>query len=881
MIKQKLAIQLLLAIPAAVLNARGAQPSSITISSSTNPSIFGQAVTLTATVSPSPTGIVTFYDGTTVLGTKTLASGKATLTTSLLPSGARFLKAYYGGNDTYAASTSAALAETVSTLPASGFQPGEDYRVGAYPRSITIGDFNGDGKADMAVANSNASDIIGSVSVLLGNGDGTFQPAVNYGTGRGPISVVVGDFNGDGRADLAVANGYSDYVSILLGNGDGTFQSAVNYPAGNAESSVVVGDFNGDGMADLVVGAGFSLNVLLGNGDGTFQPAVGYAVGSPPSSLPFLAIGDFNGDGRADLAVANFANNNLSVLLGNGDGTFQPAVSYYAISSPTSVAVGDFNGDGKADLAVANANPITIIGSVSVLLGNGDGTFQPAVIYGTVGSNSVAVGDFNGDGRADLAVANDYSVNSIGSVSVLLGNGDGTFQPAVSYGTTGAPPSIAVADFNGDGKADLAVDQESDFDVRVLLATTSTGSGCIYAVAPILLQPPAPGGNVTVGVQTGASCSWAVQSLPDWITISDNAISTGPGNVTLAVAANPGGARTATISVAGTSVVVTQLGTSPCTFSTDLGGQTFTAAGGSGTINVIAPSGCQWSSTSTLTWVTITKGSTGSGNGMVTYQVAANSGAGRSGTLTIAGLTFTVEEASTSIQGLSSAGSMAQLASGGGQWTTTITLLNTGTVPAEARLNFFDDNGNPLSLPLTFPQSPSSAGPLLASTLDRTVNSGAALLIETAGLNNALAVGWAQLLANGTISGFAVFTASVTANQQQEAVVTLENRNAGAYVLWFDDTNNFATGVALANVSTQTVDVNVVMRDDTGTTFSTQTIILPAHGHTSFDLASRFGVTANRRGTLEFDTPPSGQISVLGLRFNPALAFSSIPSLAK
>src|ERR1022692_1183963 len=333
MIKQKLAIQLLLAIPAAVLNARGAQPSSITISSSTNPSIFGQAVTLTATVSPSPTGIVTFYDGTTVLGTKTLASGKATLTTSLLPSGARFLKAYYGGNDTYAASTSAALAETVSTLPASGFQPGEDYRVGAYPRSITIGDFNGDGKIDMAVANSNASDIIGSVSVLLGNGDGTFQPAVNYGTGRGPISVVVGDFNGDGRADLAVANGYSDYVSILLGNGDGTFQSAVNYPAGNAESSVVVGDFNGDGMADLVVGAGFSLNVLLGNGDGTFQPAV----------------------------------------------------SYYAISSPTSVAVGDFNGDGKADLAVANANPITIIGSVSVLLGNGDGTFQPAVIYGTAG----------------------------------------------------------------------------------------------------------------------------------------------------------------------------------------------------------------------------------------------------------------------------------------------------------------------------------------------------------------------------------------------------------------------------------------------------------------------------------------------------------------
>jgi hypothetical protein len=229
--------------------------------------------------------------------------------------------------------------------------------------------------------------------------------------------------------------------------------------------------------------------------------------------------------------------------------------------------------------------------------------------------------------------------------------------------------------------------------------------------------------------------------------------------------------------------------------------------------------------------------------------------------------------------GMSVAGSMPQIASGGGQWTTTITLINTGTQSAQATLNFFDDSGAPLPLPLTFPQN--TLSPMTASTLNTTLNAGAGLIVATAGLSDPLVSGWAQLLTDGNISGFAVFTDAVTPQTQQEAVVPIQNQNAAAYVLWYDNTNGFATGVAIANSSTQTAEITLVLRDDTGAQLSTQSLTLPAQGHMSFTLAPQFAVTANRRGTLEFDTPLGGQISVLGLRFNPESAFSSIPPLTK
>ena len=287
-----------------------------------------------------------------------------------------------------------------------------------------------------------------------------------FDAGSGPQSVAVGDFNGDGKPDLAVVNSYSNNVSILLGNGDGTFQIHVDYPTGAQPGSVAIGDFNGDGKLDLAVVNSYSNNVsvLLGNGNGTFQPAVSYGTGSGTGPA-FVAVGDFNHDGKLDLAVANSNSTYVSVLLGNGDGTFQTAVNYDVGGAPTSIAVGDFNHDGKLDLAVAVPvpGPSTY---VSMLLGNGDGTFQTAVNYNApYAPDAVAVGDFNGDGNLDLVVGNRSS-----NISVFLGNGDGTFRTAVNYSAGYNPSSVAVGDFNNDGTLDLAVaNSGSSTTVTVLL----------------------------------------------------------------------------------------------------------------------------------------------------------------------------------------------------------------------------------------------------------------------------------------------------------------------------------------------------------------------------------------------------------------------------
>src|SRR5438034_1410164 len=215
------------------------------------------------------------------------------------------------------ASSESALAQTVS------FIGHADFAAGSNPASVAAGDFNRDGVLDLATANYGSN----TVSVLLGNGDGTFQAARTFATaGFNPEFVAVGDVNLDGRQDLAVAQSGStpSLVSVLLGNGDGSFQPARIFATGQGSLSVAIGDVNGDGRPDLVAANYYSndVSVLLGNGDGTFQPALSFDAGNHPSSV---AVGDFNGDGRPDLAVSNFTSNNVSVLLGNGDGTFQSA----------------------------------------------------------------------------------------------------------------------------------------------------------------------------------------------------------------------------------------------------------------------------------------------------------------------------------------------------------------------------------------------------------------------------------------------------------------------------------------------------------------------------------------------------------------------------
>ena len=353
------------------------------------------------------------------------------------------------------------------------FQAGRSYGPSGYsPQSVAVGDVNGDGKPDLLVVNMCASEIDctdGSVGVFLGNGDGTFRATMSYGSGGNQaLSVAVADVNGDGKADLLVANqcatatsggctSTNGSVGVLLGNGDGTFQPAVTYNSGAAHS-VVVADVNGDGKPDLIVAQG-DVGVLLGNGDGTFQPEVSYAPGAGAFSV---TVADVNGDGKLDLLVPNvsFSSNNgeVGVLLGNGDGTFQAPTAYDSGGFvPNFVAVADVNGDGKLDLIVANECDSNssgncyqkTTGNVGVLLGNGDGTFQGVTTFATIGLpyGALAVADFNGDGKLDIASGN--------ADSLLLGNGDGTFQAPLRLGASGR--GIAVGDFNRDGRPDLSV----------------------------------------------------------------------------------------------------------------------------------------------------------------------------------------------------------------------------------------------------------------------------------------------------------------------------------------------------------------------------------------------------------------------------------------
>lgn len=335
-----------------------------------------------------------------------------------------------------------------------------DYATDVTPQDVVAADFNGDGKLDVALPTGN-----NTVSVLLGNGDGTFAKHVEYQVPGHPISIIAGDFNGDGHIDLATVDQYQAQISILLGNGDGTFKTHVEYATGNNPVALATADLNGDGNLDIVT-VDYNDNkvgVLLGNGDGTFKAHVDYATGNGPLAV---AIGDFNGDNKLDLVVANNTDNTVSVLLGNGDGTFGGPTAYSTATVPNSVVVGDFNGDGKLDVAVGTSNK-----SVSVLLGNGNGTLQNHKEYG-IGANAivVAAADVNSDGKLDLISAN-YNDNTI---STLVGNGDGTFKSQSVFPTSGGPIGLAVGDFNNDGKLDVAVAASTSNTVSVMTDSVMT-----------------------------------------------------------------------------------------------------------------------------------------------------------------------------------------------------------------------------------------------------------------------------------------------------------------------------------------------------------------------------------------------------------------------
>ncbi len=335
--------------------------------------------------------------------------------------------------------------------------PRSDYPTGSKPAASATADFNGDGYADLAVANQGDS----TVSILMNDGSGSFTTGQVIPVPSGPDAIVAGDFNGDGKQDLAVASRDANVVTILTGNGDGTFTIAQEIPVAAGPAAIVSADFNGDGKADLAVAStgANTVSILFGNGDGTFQPPLDLPVGTSPVAL---AAGDFNGDGNIDLAVVDQRDNNILILTGKGDGTFTRGGTFATGSTPNAIAAADFNGDGNIDLAITNQDDNT----VSILFGNGNGTFQPKLDYETgTAPSAILSADFNIDGAPDLAVAN----KDDNTVSILINNGSGGFASRIDVQTGTAPVALTTADFDKNGRPDLAIVNQTDDTVSVVL----------------------------------------------------------------------------------------------------------------------------------------------------------------------------------------------------------------------------------------------------------------------------------------------------------------------------------------------------------------------------------------------------------------------------
>ncbi len=724
--------------------------------------------------------------------------------------------------------------------------------------SAAVADVNGDGIADFVVVFADGLKNTGSTSVdvLIGKGDGTFRPPVQIIGGSGYwAGLAVADFNQDGKPDIAAesspgGNSLSGSLTILLGNGDGTFTAGPTYTptAVSIYSNILPVDVDGDGILDIVVGGilaplkntpASQVDVFKGKGDGTFQHINEFPL-PDPVSIP-LAAASFRGNGIVDLLVNGVSAQGLTsqnlILPGNGDGTFGTPIPL-VLNTTSSFAIGfgavaaDLDGDGLPDLAFST-QPVNFItnpsiskdpksfppGNVTVMLNSGtrQGS-MPQIVSGAGWDTSLTLVNLGSQSPATL----NFFADPGGSPLSL----PFTF-PQGSLGATNGASLTETIGANALLMLDTAASSASSQVGWSQLQTAGDVNG--FA---IFNYPP---------LNWSAVVPLESRNAAKYILAFDNTGGLGTG---LAIA-NLASAVSAHVPIVIRDDTGAKIGAATLTLApnghlqfmlTDRYGETLNRRG---TIEFDTPSGGRIS----------VIGLRANGPALTTLPALAN-----------------VD---------TSGGSITHILFNGG-FTNNFTLVNTGGVSGSATLSFFDNSGNPLSVPVFLPQTGEN---LSGTTLTKTLAAGASLLIQTVGQDGGNSTeGSAQLTATGDVSGFGIFRWT---QFQQEASVPLETRNASSYVLAFDDTGGTSTGLALALVSSQAASVTLNIRDDTGALLQTQTINLSGQGHISFMLPTTYAVAVNIRGTVEFVTPVGGRISVIGLRATSTGALTTIPVLAK
>jgi uncharacterized repeat protein (TIGR01451 family) len=768
------------------------------------------------------------------------------------------------------------------------------------------------------------------------NGDGGKATAAQIGIPYGLAvdaagDLYISDINNNVVREVTPAGSISTVAGSggygYAGDGGPATSAKLYYPAGLAvdgSGNLYIADRNNDSVRMVSNG---TITTVAGSGSYGYGGDGGAATGAKmayPSGVAVDASGNLYIADRYNERVRMVSNGNITTVAGNGtygytgDGGMATAGEFryptgIAADAAGNVVVADQNNNAVRLLTQPGGAPVLTIQSAH----SGSFAANSSGAYAVTVTNAATAGATSGAVTVTEALPAAFSIAGMSGPGWTCSGAACTRSDSLAAGASYPPISVTVnvgvatpyqatnvVSAQGGGGAAAGSGDLTGVTQMALLSVgkshkgnfTQGQAGAAYTVTVSnLVSSGATSGTVTVTDTPPAGLTVVSMAGAGWTCAANScsrsdslaaSASYPPITVTANIAANAASplVNSVTASGGGSASASATDSAVACSYALNDGGQTFPAAGGTGTISVTALSGCPWTAASGASWLSIGGGASGAGNGTVTFSAAANTGAARSANLTVAGMAFLVEEASTTAKGLAAAGSMAQIASGG-MWNTKITLLNTGAAAAEAAVSFFDDNGNALPLPVTI-QGTATVAPVLASSLDQTIAPGAQIVIQTAGTaSQATVEGWAQLAssaAEGSVNGSAVF-AWITSTGTQEAVVPVETRvPKTGFVLPFDYTGGYTTGVAVANLSGQAAVIPVILTDNTGASLgAAASVNLPAYAHTSFLLSTNYSAVAGKFGAAEFDAPAGGQISILGIRAAPDGAITTVPALAK